>query len=437
MAFDGAGEIKADFDVQRAIFEVGAARNPLEALEAFKRNISTIGDWRIVYAAEESEGPFKLRRHQFSSKGFVSTIFRGQSLWILDREAVSSPGYIEFCVGSATFVDSNAASFVESLAYQGKPSAVALEFCKVMSDYFSMDELSRINPYLYLWEAQRDKSAKQVSAVRRTIAALHAISLIQRPLDITWGETFRTHYRDEAEAYADNFLSGFYRQMDHAGDKIEREVDVMEAMLVRTMIIEYSSNKSGRHKLEALVQFMHDELSTIMGRELIVCADILCRSGESQISEKLNALFDRKDPFAVIRNCARDLNLLRTMDRLSNTHSDASLGAFYIANLITFDRDLADILRLAELRAIALHRSSSKAFPIYNELFFPWLSSRVGEKRMAGLEDLFSMDGFNIRAMKRSRGHIEAVLKDDREKLAALLVSKRATRADRARFSEP
>lgn len=426
-----------DFDVQRAIFEVGTAENPLGALEAFERNQSVLGDWRIVYASDDERGPFKLRRHQLSSEGFVSTIFRGKSLWILDREVISSSGKLKFSVGSATFVDSNAASFVESLAYLSKPPAQALEFCRVMSEHFSMDELSKINPYLYLWEAQRDKSAKQVSAVRRTIAALHAISLIQRPLDVAWGESFRTHYRAEAEAYADDLLRGFYRDMDHAGEKIEREVDIMEAMLVRTMIIEYSSNKSAKHKVEALVQFMHEEISTFMGRELIVCADILCRHGESRISEKLNALFDKKDPFSVIRNCARDLNILRTMDRLSNTHSDASLGAFYIANLITFDRDLADILRLAELRAIALHRSSSKAFPIYNESFVPWLSSRVGEKRMAGLENLFGMEGFNVRAMRRSRDHIEGVLNGDRDKLAALLASKREARANKAGFPGP
>jgi len=66
-------------DVQRAIFEVGMASDPLKAMRAFQRNQSLLKDWRIIYATEDNYGPFKLKRNNFSSKGFVSTLFRGES----------------------------------------------------------------------------------------------------------------------------------------------------------------------------------------------------------------------------------------------------------------------------------------------------------------------------------------------------------------------
>lgn len=74
-----------DIDVQRAILEVGMAGNPLIAMHAFQHNWSLLKDWRIIYATEDNYGPFKLRRHNFSNKGFVSTLFRGVSLGYRSR----------------------------------------------------------------------------------------------------------------------------------------------------------------------------------------------------------------------------------------------------------------------------------------------------------------------------------------------------------------
>lgn len=413
-------------DVQHAILDVGMASNPLKALEAFQHHQSLLKDWRIIYATEDEYGPFKLRHQNFSEKGFVSTLFRGGSLWVIDQEAATKEK-VNIRMGTATFVDSNAASFIQKLAYREAPTVKTLDFCQGMSEYFTLEELSRINPYLYLWEAQRDKGAKTVTGVRQTMASLQAIRLIQGPLDSSWGKIFRNRYREEAEAHADQFLMKFYRDMDHTGQYIESQVDMVEAMLVRTKILEYSSQKSSQTKMKALVEFMHEELSTLMLRELIVCTDILCKEGQSQLSQKLNSLHDQKEPLSTLRNCAWDLQLLRSMDGMSNTFNDASRGEFYVANLITFDRDLSDTLRLAGLRAFALHRTSSMYFPIYNESFDSWLGARVGEKRMFGLHNILSGEAVNIRANKRSLSYIKEVLEKDRNELIRLLARKKSS----------
>lgn len=404
------------------------AKDPLQALRSFQRNLSLLKDWRIIYASDDGNGPFKLRRHSFCTSGFVSTVFRGKSLWVIDYEAATSDT-INILMGTATFVDSNAASFVRRLAYRADPAAPLLQFCKAMSDHFPLEELSRVNPYLYLWEAQRDKAEKTVMGVRQTMAALHAIGLIQEPFDAQWGQKFRSQFREQAEAYADDFLTDFYRTMDYTAPHIEGQVDLMEAMLVRTKIIEYSSAKGAASKMEELVLFMHEEMSTVMLRELIVCADILCRGGLSQLSQKLHSLHDKPAPLSTLRNCAWDLHLLRSMDRMSNTSNDRSMGEFYVANLITYDRDLADILRLAELRAGALHRSSCMFFPLYDTNFDSWMEERVGRKRMPGLSSIFSPEGAVDRASRRSPSYVRQLLEEDRRTLMALLARNKSTRA--------
>ncbi|EJN2900309.1 hypothetical protein P6141_001805 [Salmonella enterica] len=411
-----------EYATQQALYAVGTAPTRSEALASFEENQHLLKDWRILYADESKTGPLPLRRAQFSEKGFVSTLFSGHSLWVLDHDVISSSDTMMFQVGYGTYIDSNAASFIRSLAYREEPKEHLLNFCRMLSDSFSFDELSNINPYLYLWEAQRDRSPETVTGIRETMAALLALSWIKHPLNAEWGKMYRKLYQEQAEAEADRFLYQFYQSLDAGlGKAIEEQVDLLEAMLLRTKLIELSSKRSAQNKMNELVQFMHDELSTMMIRELLVCTDILFREGKSQMSQKLDGLQKKKRPFDELRNCARDLNMLRSMDQLTNSISDNTNSSFYIANLITFDRDIIDIIQLTELRAIALRRSSSDAFPIYNQQLDIWLSEKLGEKRLSGLENIFRKDGFDTRSRARSRSIVKTILQEDRQKLACII----------------
>ena len=402
------------YDTQFALHQVCTSSDPLSALHAYEQNQDLLKDWRIIYAAEEDAGPFKLRRKEFSDRGFISTCFRGKSLWILDTEAVSTLSPVKFQMGYGTFVDSNAASFIKALAYRENPSPELIKHGSSIRATFSNEELATLNPYLYLWEAQRSWNAQTVENSRMTIAAIHALSLDSSPLDESWGIRFRNTYKKQAETYADELLADFQKQLDNGlHEGIEQQVDLVESMILRTKIIEASSSKSAEHKMEELMQFMHEELSTFMLRELIVCADILCRSGRSALSKKLNSVLDKKDPLAIIKNCAWDLYLPRALDAMANTNTLPEAD-FYLGNLVTFDTDVADILKLTELRAMAMHRKSAFTFPFFNEEFVDWLATRVGEKRMNALAGIFQKDSFESRAKLRSHDKVKKVLEKDR-----------------------
>lgn len=97
---------------------------------------------------------------------------------------------------------------------------------------------------------------------------------------------------------------------------------------------------------------------------------------------------------------------------------------FYLGNLVTFDTDVADILKLTELRAMALHRESPLTFPFFNEEFVDWLVTRLGEKRMSSLSDIFQAESFELRAKQRSHEKVKSILMEDRAKLLFLKKSK-------------
>ncbi|WKW32525.1 hypothetical protein KIH13_00485 [Pseudomonas viridiflava] len=128
-----------------------------------------------------------------------------------------------------------------------------------------------------------------------TLAAIHALSLDSSPLDESWGLRFRSIYKEQAEAHADELLADFQKQLDNGlHEGIEQQVDLVESMILRTKIIEASSSKPAEHKMGELIQFMHEETSTFMLRELIVCADILCRGGRSALSKNLTRYWTKK-----------------------------------------------------------------------------------------------------------------------------------------------
>ncbi len=297
--------------------------------------------------------------------------------------------------GSAMFVDSNAASYIRKIAYQDDPSPEVLNWAHLINEIGP--RLQQLNPYLYLWESLRFWNGATVARCTESIAAIHALSSSGSKLTAEWGRRYRAVFRQSAENFATGLIAEFEREL-RAGlfAGLEDQLDLVEAVLVRSQIIELSSNRAKEHKLAQLVAYMHEELSTMMLRELIVCGDILRRSNGSRISKKLNSIQNHGNPLALVRNCAWDMYIPRALDALTSATPDQAPHVdFYVAEVLSFDGDVSDIINTTKLRAIAVHRPSKKSFPFFDNDVAEWLGNRVGPKRMDALSDYFSPVDFH------------------------------------------
>ncbi|MES2161552.1 MAG: hypothetical protein V4476_10385 [Pseudomonadota bacterium] len=408
-----------DYETAQAINAVAMAEDRAQAANAYRHHAELLKNWRIVYADTSDQSMIQTRRCGLAGGGHASSLFRGNALWLLDDNLLSRRASSDFVCGMGTYLDSNAASLIRSLAYSDNPSEAVVTKAGAAWGFLGAGNIA--NPYLYLWEALRHPSDKTTKACRETFAANHALAQEQTMPGVEWGRRYRAELREDAEAVADQFLADFQRFLDDGlADALDGQVEMVEAMLVRTKIIEYSSKKSPQHKMRELITFMHEELSTIMTRELIVCADILCRGGQSRLSQKLNSVRNGSDPFGVLRNCAWDLFLPRALDMLAGSTPVEGMD-FYLPHLITFDGDVEDILTLTELRSIALHRPSGKVLPFFNFDPFSWISERLGEKRTDEIHPLFQETAYADRSARRTRDAIRATLARDREVLRAII----------------
>lgn len=409
-----------EFQIQQALHSVCYASSVEEARRKFKDNISLLADWRIIYATDEASGPFGFPRQKFSDRGFVSTLLRGESVWILDKESVMSEARVNYVGGGSVFLDSNAASFIRKIAYV---ESISPEMDSVREDFyrtFSAEDLGRLNSYLYLCEAQKTWDDKTRRRCKETIAAVYALSLDEDPLGQGWPERFRAIHKPDAETFAEAWFEKFTDTL-RAGlsEVIEQHAAAAECMILRTKIIQHSSPASPEAKMEELLKFMNDELRIFMLRELIVCADILFHTNKTNLSKKLNSILSQKDPLHTVNNCAWDLFFLRMIDSLSNPKYLPGIN-FCLDRLITFDEDIIDVMCLTELRAMAIHLGSNRAFPFYNNDLVEWLVDLIGHKRMARFSESLQEDAFNLRADLRSPEKVRMILEQDRQRLLQL-----------------
>ncbi|WP_439669650.1 hypothetical protein DAMDJJ_21005 [Cupriavidus necator] len=410
---------------QQLVQEICSAPNALEAHRRFEKNAAALEEWQIIFAEESNAGSIKLLDRTLGPAGVATSVFRGKSLWLMDAPFVSQSGPMGFHGGSAMFVDSNAATYIRKIAYQDNPSPEALNRADLINQIGP--RLQQLNPYLYLWEALRSWNDETVARCKESVAAIHALSSSGSKLTAEWGRRFRAEFRESAENFATGLMAEFERNLKaglFAG--LEDQLDLMEAILVRSQIIELSSNKAKEHKLAQLVEYMHEELSTIMLRELIVCGDILLRSNRSRISRKLNSIQNHADPLALIRNCAWDMYIPRALDALTSVTPDQAPHVdFYVAEVLSFDGDVSDIINTTKLRAIAVHRPSKQNFPFFDSDVAEWLGNRLGPKRMDALSDYFLPEAFMDRARRRPSTSVRSILEADREELMQLIRQKK------------
>lgn len=409
-----------DYEAQRALYHVCSANDPAEALKRFQEEIKLLGAWRIMYAAPGTGGPFNLVREQFSPKGFVSTMFRGQSVWIIDKDFALSSSRVNYTLGGSLFLDSNAASYIRKLSYAERISSDLDAVRADLHRAFPVDDLARMNSYIYLCEAQKNWSSQTRQFCKETIAAVYALSLDNDPLSEGWGERYRNCYQNKAEAFAEKWVENFSQSLKKGlSAALSEQAAATECMILRAKILESSSKASPEAKMESLLKFMHDELKVFMLRELVVCADILFHTRKTTLSNKLNSVLDKPDPLRVINNCSWDLFILRIIESLSNPKHLSGVD-FCLDRLLTFDEDLSDVIRLTELRAVAINLGSHRAFPFFNSELTSWLTDLIGKKRMASFAEYLDEDAFNHRADQRRVDNIQRILAEDRRRLLQL-----------------
>lgn len=382
-----------DFKLQLAFQAMSTVTTPLQALKIYEKNFNVLKDWRFICASGDDHGPFKLKNKVIDDVVGIRSIFKGQSLWVIDASMVEKEGTVPYLAGTGIYFDSNAASYIYSLGYKDKfQPQLKNQLLRIQSlgiDY------NNINPYLYLFESRRhfNKKPENIEFSRKTFAALTALSKIGGPLDESWREIYQKYFMEQCEANIDPLFNEFMAKHESGGfSSLDHLFSLTELLLLETKILDISSEKKNEDKLEDLIYFMDEKLQMMMLRELAICADILFRGNKTQLTTKLLKVNSgHTNSLGIVQGCTWDLFIFRVMDWFSNTSAELHTD-FYISNLVSCDHDIWGIADLTMLKAIALHNKS------FEHVIFPEhspediLAKALGKNKQEFFGDLFSYD---------------------------------------------
>jgi len=422
-----------DFELQLAFKAMAIATSPLQALNIYEKNFNILKDWRFICAADDDYGPFKLKNKVIDDVVGIRSVFKGQSLWVIDADMVEKEGTVPYLAGTGIYFDSNAASYIYSLGYKDKFQPVLKKQLRRIQS-LGID-YNNINPYLYLFESRKhfDIRPENREFSRKTFAALTALSKIGGSLDESWREMYQKYFIEQCEANIEPLFNEFLARHDSGGfDSLDHLFSLTELLLLETKILDISSKKKNEDKLDNLILFMDEKLQIMMLRELAVCADILFRGNKTQLTTKLLKVNSGHiNSLGILQGCAWDLFMFRAMDWFSNTSSELHVD-FYISNLVSCDRDIWGIADLTMLKAIALHNKS------FEHVIFPEhspediLASALGKNKQELPWNLFSYDSRQRRigwtqgknrneVYTRKNNDIQELLKEKREELLSII----------------
>jgi hypothetical protein len=415
-----------EIDILKKLNDIGNASSIIGAMEQYEERKHELKDWRILFSHESTNGPFYLPKKELSSKCFLLTPFRGNSLYIIDNEVIERKKETLHFISTAIYADSNIASYIRSLAYASKPSERVYQVCKSISENISQENVNALNMALYLSEIENNLIDTDIEKVKETVSAWKSIPMINSQFNSSWRESFLNEYRTTAEKVADNFLCDFYNKNEYNFGFFSQIADLMELLLLKVKIIDYSSKRSSENKLMDLFSVIDKEIAIMMPKEMAVCVDILFHKNKLKTTRKLNGLQNTSEPIKLIRNCAMDLFMARMLDLLTNTNADNNGTQFHLAQILTCDVDVWDILNLTGLNAIAVHRGSSNTLPIYSDSFMEWIFDTLGNKKLETISKIFTHQGANDRRRRRSHSDLKSNLHRSREELVEILKGKRA-----------
>lgn len=393
-----------------------AAQEVTDAFELFGQHVDVLSNWRILYACNDDRGSIKLMKSAFGKQGIFSSALRGRSVIVLDKEFVGSSAPVRYEIGIGVYADSNVASYIRRASYASVETAELMNFTADIRAVLGVEHLCNLNPYYYMWECQRNWNNKTKVACRETVAAMLALHQDSDPLGRGWSSRYIDRYRDCCEAQAQVMIDEFLT--DELREETGRRLLLIEAMILRTKLIDAASKKSPAYKLEALFRFMCEDLKVVMIRELVICSDILFK-GNAGLTKKLNSLQTRKNPLGILQGCAWDVFMLRAMDEMVAAKG-LPVGQAYIPYLASMDEDLSSIIQSTALKSIAFCRSTGRAFPFVDIALEPWLRERLGEERMIALHSLFSPHAFQQRAEGRGWDRVKEIVRLDRQRLLAV-----------------
>ncbi|EMH1504896.1 hypothetical protein DMB99_17035 [Proteus mirabilis] len=393
---------------------IGNTTNLSEAFELYSKFHPLLKKYKFIFSSDNGGVPGYTINKNFSSTGAIRGLFETEHVFVFDEQSFHEMkhGRIEYPIDYSVSLDTNAMSYLYPYISGIKKGSQPIDLNEVF-DFVSQSNVN-IDPMPYCMENYQN--IKNNTKVNKIFENLKAYEIL-RNIDIYSLKNkgiIRSYLPDEEITYrAQNFLSTMYFNIEDSNflDGLDFYHKSMYVCLVKMVSIQIKySNHSFSKKMEAFLDFCHQCLATMNGREAAIAHAYFRQGQKLKFFGKIQK--KQKNIFNHLKNMAWDLWHIRQLEQ-NTTFKLNDNSRYYFPAILTFDKNLIEIIDLYPINAIAYHvdKNEPLVFPKINPFN---LNEDIKIEDIETINKYFSDDAKFEREKNRNkvRGNLNNIVKE-------------------------
>ncbi|MDH0091253.1 hypothetical protein N7373_07335 [Achromobacter mucicolens] len=342
--------------------------NTAEAFALYQLAAPLLKDYKFVFASDKGATPGFAVNRTFSAGAAVRSLFETERVLVLDAETVAEmeSGPATYPIDYSISLDTNAMSYLVPYVTGKRARSIPADFQEVF-EFIARSDV-HVDPLPYLLEnLPRLASGESADKIFENLKSYEVLRTIDIHRLKSKGEVRSTLSDEELAAAAQRQISKMYLDIENRAlmESITSRHLYFYACLIKIAAIQLKApSTSLSKKMAVFLEFCHSTLATMSIREAAVARAYFVRGQGLKFFGKIQKN-SKNDILKLLRNMAWDMWHIRQLEQ-SITYKPSKPARYFFPALLTFDRNLIEIMALYPLKACAFKIGTSQPMPFFD-----------------------------------------------------------------------
>lgn len=392
-----------EFDLETFVSGICSAGSRQKALLAYLTGLHAVRDLKFVVASPEGTAPGFAANRDFPNGAAVRSLFRTEKVLFLDPQTVREAlieGKDQIAFDYSISLDTQALSHLKPFVTGKTPEKIDPDLREVF-EFIARDDV-HVDPMPYMAENLGNLLDWQKAGdeIFSRLRAYEVLRTLDKQSFRDTGEAKSSLSDAELNARAQVAISRMFHNLE---DPAFMEGHGFQHAFEYAHLLKMASITLGRphasvdEKMLQFTEFCDDTLATFSGRETVLARAFFERGQNLKFFGRVQKKY--KDLLRVLKNMAWDMTHARRME-LGITLRPDIRARYFLPALLTFDKDLIEVMELYPLKACAFEEKTYQPMPFFDGDWKQAVAT-TSEKREAYFARFFSRSARDSREARR------------------------------------
>lgn len=371
--------LKREFDLINKI----CGADIYEGFLIYKENREILKDWMFIGCDSNNINQMKkiIHTQRLYDECFLLNFFKYIYIYVIDYRTTLQDKILFFLDYSVS-LDTQILSYIKRYLFNPKEN-IPKNFLKVLN-YLILNNIN-VDPFEYLYENYDDFNSRS----NDILMTLYAYEVFKN-LNVSY---WKSNYLLTTDLTHKEIIKKVNEEIDILKDTFnnikeyrDKCYNLTYICLLKMIIIELTySRRKWEFKLDLFLRYLNYEVGLMVHREIIIAKEYFYKGHNLGFFKKINK--NMKEPIKIIKNMAWDLFHIRNIER--NKMAFSSNNIYFVPCFLTYDKNLAEIVRLCSIKKMAINETKRSIVVCYdemeeirrNELFNKWFTDESFNKR--------------------------------------------------------